>query len=185
MSDHVDWLITVDPHLHRYGSLGEIYGVPTRIVHAAPALAEWISANVERPLVVGPDAESRQWVQDVAARAGAPFVVLAKTRHGDREVDVSAPDVDVCRAYRGCTPVVVDDIVSSAATMVEAVGRLQAAGLGRPVCVGVHAVLAPGAERAILDAGARAVVTTTSIAHPTNAIDLGPLLSPALRERVS
>lgn len=185
VSGHVDWLVTVDPHLHRYNSLAEIYGVPTSVVHAAPALAEWIGAHVDRPLVVGPDAESQQWVQDVAARAGAPFVVLAKIRHGDRHVDVSAPDVDACRAHRGCTPVVLDDIVSSARTMVEAVGRLRAAGLGPPVCVGVHAVLAPGTEQAILDAGARAVVTTTSIAHPTNAIDLGPLLSSALRERVS
>ena len=42
VSGHVDWLVTVDPHLHRYNSLAEIYGVPTSVVHAAPALAEWI-----------------------------------------------------------------------------------------------------------------------------------------------
>src|SRR5215831_4706490 len=29
LSGHFDWLVTVDPHLHRYGSLAEIYRIPT------------------------------------------------------------------------------------------------------------------------------------------------------------
>ena len=53
-----------------------------------------------------------QWVQDVADRAGAPCVVLAKTRRGDREVEVSMPDVVSYSAHRDRTPVVIDDIVS-------------------------------------------------------------------------
>jgi ribose-phosphate pyrophosphokinase len=182
LSGHLDWLVTVDPHLHRYSSLAEIYNVPATVVHAAPALADWITANVERPLVVGPDEESRQWVQDVAGRIGAPCVVLAKTRRGDRQVEVSVPDVG---GHRDRTPIVIDDIVSSARTMVEAVGQLRAAGLGPPVCIGVHAVLAPGAEQAVLEAGARALVTTTTVRHPTNAIDIASLIVPALRAYVS
>ena len=79
-------------------------------MHAAPALAEWVARHVDRPLVVGPDDESAQWVKDVA----------------DRAVDVSAPDVS---AYRDRTPVVVDDIVSSAQTMVATVTQLVAAQL--------------------------------------------------------
>jgi ribose-phosphate pyrophosphokinase len=31
LSDAFDWLVTVDPHLHRYGSLVEIYRIPTRV----------------------------------------------------------------------------------------------------------------------------------------------------------
>ena len=30
LSNAFDWLVTVDPHLHRYGSLSEIYRIPTR-----------------------------------------------------------------------------------------------------------------------------------------------------------
>jgi len=173
LSRYVDWLVTMDPHLHRYHSLGELYGVPNRIVHAAPALAGWIAAHVDRPVVVGPDEESAQWVQDVADRAHAPCVVMRKTRHGDRDVEVSAPDV---RAYHTHTPVVVDDIVSSARTMVETVKQLAGAGLRAPVCLGVHALFSTGAEQALRQAGAAQIVTTNSVLHATNRIDIVPML---------
>ena len=179
LSRYVDWLVTVDPHLHRYHSLSEIYAVPNRIVHAAPALADWIRSQVDRPVLVGPDEESAQWVADVGERAGAPYLALRKVRHGDRAVEVSPPDVD---AHRHRTPVVVDDIVSSARTMIETVKHLLAAGLRPPVCVGVHALFSEHAEEALRAAGAARIVTTSSVSHPTNAIDIVPLLVPAVRE---
>jgi ribose-phosphate pyrophosphokinase len=178
LSTYVDWLVTVDPHLHRYRSLDEIYRVPSRVVHAAPALAAWIASHVERPLLVGPDVESGQWVSDVAALAKAPFALLRKTRLGDRAVDVSAPDLT---AHRDRTPVVVDDIVSSARTMIAAVGALVRAGLRAPVCVAVHALFAGDAESALRAAGAAQIVTTTTVAHATSRIDVAPLIVDAIR----
>jgi len=71
LSDSFDWLATVDPHLHRYSSLSEIYRIPTKVVHAAPLISEWIRKNVETPLIIGPDSESEQWVSAVAKEAGA------------------------------------------------------------------------------------------------------------------
>jgi ribose-phosphate pyrophosphokinase len=179
LSRYMDWLVTVDPHLHRYRALDQIYTVPNRVVHAAPAVADWIATHVDRPLVVGPDEESVQWVADISSRIRAPYVVMKKTRRGDRAVDVSMPNVG---AHRTATPVVVDDIVSSAQTMVAAVQHLVAAGLRAPVCVGVHALFAAPAEDALHLAGAAQIVTTTSIPHATNAIDIMPLLVPAIRE---
>ncbi|MEN1727122.1 MAG: ribose-phosphate pyrophosphokinase-like domain-containing protein, partial [Pseudomonadota bacterium] len=38
LSAHLDWLVTVDPHLHRYKSLDEIYTLDSEVVAAAPAL---------------------------------------------------------------------------------------------------------------------------------------------------
>ena len=182
LSHYVDWVVTVDPHLHRYHSLGQIYAVPNRVVHAAPALAEWIGSQVERPVIVGPDEESEQWVAEVAKLAGAPYLVLQKVRHGDRTVDVSLPHAD---AYHDHTPVVVDDIVASARTMIETVQHLVTAGLRAPVCIGVHALMSEHAEHALRAAGAARIVTTTSVPHATNAIDIVPLLVPAVREFAS
>jgi len=179
LSGYADWLVTIDPHLHRYRALSDIYGVPNRVVHAAPALAAWIAAHVDRPVLIGPDAESAQWVTDVADRVGAPSVVMRKTRRSDRVVEVSAPDME---AYRQHTAVVVDDVVSSAQTMVETVKRLVAAGLRAPVCVAVHALFSETAEQALLDAGAGRIATTTSVPHATNVIDVVPLMISAIRE---
>ncbi len=174
LCDCVDGLVTIDPHLHRYRALSDIYRVPTRVVHAAEALACWIAGHVSLPLIVGPDAESEQWVRDVAERTACPWIVLEKTRRGDRDVEVSAPRAD---AWPGRTPVVVDDIISTARTMVAAVERLRTAGYPPPVCVGVHAVFAGDAWAALKAAGAADIVTADSIRHPTNRIEILPALA--------
>jgi len=178
LSDLFDGVVTVDPHLHRYRKLGEVYRVPTRIVHAAPALARWIVTNVDRPLLIGPDSESEQWVSEVARFAAAPHAVLSKTRRGDRDVAIELPPLG---AWRGRTPVLVDDIISTARTMIEASRRLREAGCAAPVCLGVHAVFAGQAYEDLLSHGVAAVVTTDSVAHPTNRIELGADVGEAVR----
>src|SRR6266508_3440828 len=57
LSKAFDWLVTVDPHLHRYGALGEIYTIPTRIIHAAPLSYDGVKQNVPDPLIIGPDSD--------------------------------------------------------------------------------------------------------------------------------
>jgi ribose-phosphate pyrophosphokinase len=169
LSRAFDWLVTVDPHLHRRTSLGEIYTIPCEVVHAAPRVAAWIREHVRQPLLIGPDAESAQWVAAVAGAAGAPSIVLEKVRRGDRDVSVSVPDVD---RWRGHTPVLVDDIVSTAKTMIETVGHLRRLELAAPVCIAVHAVFATGAYGELLATGAERVVSCDTILHPSNEISL-------------
>ena len=101
ISQCVDWLVTVDPHLHRIADLSQVYSVPSRVVHAAGSVAQWIRAHVREPLLIGPDEESAQWVGAVAKDAHAPFVVLSKVRRGDRDVEVSVPDLDIAIAHAG------------------------------------------------------------------------------------
>jgi ribose-phosphate pyrophosphokinase len=181
VSSTVDWLVTVDPHLHRLPSLDGIYTIPTTIARAAPAIAAWIAAEVERPVLVGPDAESVHWVQAVAARCGAPFVILEKTRRGDRDVSISAPD----GAWNGHTPVLIDDIVSTGRTMIEATRQLRAAGSAPPICVAIHAVFADALSEALSAAGARGIVTCDTIPHATNQIAIAESLAVAVRERLA
>jgi len=174
LSRAIDWLVTVDPHLHRRAALGEIYDVPCEALHAAPLLAGWIAGEVARPLLIGPDSESEQWVASVARAADAPCVVLEKTRRGDREVEVSVPEVEKWRTH---TPVLVDDIVSTARTMIETVRHLRGAGMKPPVCVAIHAVFADDAYRDLCAAGAARVVSANTIPHASNGIDVTPLLA--------
>lgn len=178
LSQHFDSLITVDPHLHRHKAMKEIYTIPAHIIHAADAIAEWIKDTVKNPVLIGPDEESHQWVSDVAARAGAPYTILTKTRHGDRHVEVSVPDID---HYKDHTPVLVDDIISTARTMIETVKHLKAVGMNPPVCIGVHAVFAGDGYEALKAAGAVNIVTCNTILHPSNEIDLSRLLAACLQ----
>jgi ribose-phosphate pyrophosphokinase len=178
LSEAFDWLVTVDPHLHRYGSLAEIYTIPTRVVHAAPLISQWIKSNVANPLIIGPDSESEQWVSAVAAEAGAPYCVLEKVRHGDRNVEITLKDLD---RWSGRAPVLVDDIISSGRTMIEAVKLLIARGWPQPICIAVHGLFADGSDALLQQAGAR-VVTSNSVPHPSNALDTGGILATAVKE---
>ncbi|CAJ0793648.1 Phosphoribosyl pyrophosphate synthase [Ralstonia mannitolilytica] len=168
LTRYFDWLVTVDPHLHRIPDLSDIYGTPATAVQAAHAVAAWVQAHVDRPLLVGPDEESRQWVEHIAGLCSGSWTVLRKTRHNAWDVEVTAFESDV-RADR--TPVLIDDIISTGHTMIAAAHRLLEAGLPRPLCVAVHAVFATDAYSE-LSAVAADVVTCDTIAHPSNRVEL-------------
>jgi ribose-phosphate pyrophosphokinase len=175
LSAAVDWLVTVDPHLHRLSSLAEVYSIPTRVASSAAAIATWIRAHVERPVLIGPDLESQQWVTAVADACDAPFAVLEKTRRGDRDVSVTG----LGAAWAGHTPVVIDDIISTGRTMLEATKQVRAAGAAPAICIGIHAVFADSVQQDLLAAGASRVITCNTIAHASNAICVGPALASA------
>lgn len=178
LSETLDWLVTVDPHLHRHHSLDEIFSIPAVALHAAPYLASWIKDNVPEPVLIGPDSESEQWVAAVASGAGAPYVVLDKVRNGDRDVEVSVPDLG---KDAGRTPVLVDDIISTGRTMIAGIRHLTTTGHRPPVCVGVHAVFAGDAYAALHAAGAAKIVTCNTIPHESNAIDVAAPIAEGVR----
>ncbi len=173
LSRHFNWLITIDPHLHRRYSMSEIYTIPTYVLHATTPIANWIKANVSDPIIIGPDMESEQWVAEVAKGAQAPFIVLEKTRKGDREVEVSLPKID---EYKTRTPILVDDIISTGKTMIETVKHLNHLKMKSPICIGVHAVFSGEAYSDLLNAGVEKVVTCNTIKHQSNMIDISDLV---------
>jgi len=121
LSKQVDWLITIDPHLHRHKSLDEIYSIPSKAIHASDTIAAWIKNNVQNPLLIGPDSESEQWVSKVAADAEAPFIVLKKLRLGDMKVEISKPDIE---KYSDHIPVLIVRRIHAAETLGQVRGCL-------------------------------------------------------------
>jgi ribose-phosphate pyrophosphokinase len=182
ISQYFDWLITVDPHLHRYHDLNEIYSIPTTVIHAAPEISQWIELHIKKPVLIGPDAESEQWVSEVAKKASAPYFILEKIRRGDRDVKVSLPELD---AYRHHTPVLVDDIISTAGTMLETIKHLKEAQMRAPVCISIHAVFSNNTYSSLLQKGVEQVVTCNTISHPSNKIDLSAIMVDVIKKYIT
>jgi ribose-phosphate pyrophosphokinase len=173
LNEYFDKGMTIDPHLHRYEKMSEIYKFPFKVLHAGDIIAKWIKENIKKPVLIGPDSESKQWVSHVAKVAEAPFMVLNKVRTGDRDVEVSVPEIEKYRKY---TPVLVDDIISTARTMIEVVRHLNEAGMNRTVCIGIHAVFAGDGYEALKNAKVADVVTCNTIPHKTNKIDISDVI---------
>ncbi|GHN02681.1 phosphoribosylpyrophosphate synthetase [Cytophagales bacterium WSM2-2] len=178
LSSFVDRLITIDPHLHRHHAMEEIYSIPCTVLHAADHISKWIKLNVSNPVLIGPDSESEQWVSSVAKNADAPFIIFEKERLGDREVKISD---SLVRTYKNFTPVLVDDIISTAQTMIESISHLKKNGF-KPVCIGVHGIFCDESYQQLMSAGSLHVVTCNTILHPTNQIDINELFVKSLQE---
>lgn len=176
ISREFDSLTTVDPHLHRYWSLDEVYSIPTAVVRTSELIGAWIRENVSSPVVVGPDAESAQWVEAIASSAGCPWSTFEKVRHGDRSVRLVPPNAS---EFRGLTPVLVDDIISSGATMIGAARILQAQKWEAPYCIAVHALF-DATTATHLKALTRALLTTDTIANEFSHFRVAPLIAEQL-----
>lgn len=180
LGDHLDWLVTVDPHLHRYHAMAEVYDIPAQALHAAPLLSGWC-ATLGDAFLVGPDAESEQWVAALAATADMPYIIGNKIRHGDRDVEITLPDT---AHLAGKVPVLVDDVISSGQTACVALKALGSRGFTGMQVACVHALLAEGAEAALQQSGMKQLVSVNTIVHSSNCIDAGGLIAVAVKQQL-
>jgi ribose-phosphate pyrophosphokinase len=178
ISSFADQLITVDPHLHRTRSLSEIYSIPSKVLHASQLISAYIKQKIKNPLLIGPDSESEQWVSEVAQYNEAPFIILQKERLSSKEVKITFPQLS---NYTDKTPVLVDDIISTARTMIEAVKHLHLSKMKPAVCIGVHAVFADNAFEDLKKEGPAEIVTCNTILHETNKIDISSMIISTLQ----
>ena len=177
ISTYFDHLITIDPHLHRWHTLNDIYSIPTTLLHANQLIENWINQHVLNPVLIGPDAESAQWVEEIAKKTHNPFLILQKTRTGDRLVNISVPNIE---NYQNSTPVLIDDIISTAMTMIGTVKHLKSLKMNPPVCIGVHAVFIGNAYNDLLATSVRNVLTCNTILHQSNILDVSDIIINAL-----
>lgn len=175
---YVDRFLTIDAHLHRTSHLDAVLGVPCRNLTASAEIGKEVG-KLATPVVVGPDAESAQWASAVADAAGCEWTVGTKTRYGDRRVrfDIESPE-----RVRGHTAVLVDDIVSTGNTIIEAAKALAR---HKPKAIHlycVHGLFVEDAERRIRRAGVKAITSSNTIPHPTNGIDIATVITESLRQ---
>ncbi len=179
LSSSVDRIITIDTHLHRYKSLREIFKISAQNLTANNILADYIQRKVKDPVIIGPDGESYQWAESIAQRINAEVTVLEKTRLSSRHVEVK---VKKQVPLKGRNVVIVDDIISTGHTMIEAAKEALKANAKSVVGIGVHGLFVENAIVKMKKAGFSSIVTTNTIENSTSAIDVSQLLLTELRK---
>lgn len=164
-----DDLLTIDAHLHRIGSLQEIFN-RTNTVHisAAQRLGEFLAAQKRDYLLLGPDEESLQWVRQVAEAGQFSYDTARKTRHGDYQVNIELPQLD----FSNHDIVLVDDVISSGGTMIEVARLLSDKGINSLHALVSHALYHEPTANKLFEAGIQTVWSSDSIPHSSNTVSL-------------
>ena len=169
----LDKIITIDPHLHRYKSLKDIFTISAIRLTADGVIADYVKEHFKNTVIIGPDWESYQWAEDIAQRVGCQATVLHKTRFSSKHVTVKVvKEVPI----KGKHAIIVDDIISTGHTIAEAAKEAQKRGAAKITAIGVHGLFVGNALSIMKKAGVTQVLTTNCIEHKTNKIDVAELL---------
>jgi ribose-phosphate pyrophosphokinase len=159
--------------------------MPLDHLTAVPLLAGAVARVIgESTIVVAPDLGAVKLARAYANRLHVPMAFVHKTRLNGEAVEAHAVIGDV----RGRLPLIVDDMLSTGATIEAAVGVLRAAGAVEPMSVAVTHALLVGRAREILQRLPLAnIVVTDSVsveAPASSHLDIcsvAPLLATAIQ----
>lgn len=170
-------VITVDPHLHRIQYLHQAVPADNAVSLSATGLmADYLRERVMNPVILGPDSEAIQWVKAVVQQDGWEHAVCNKTRHGDRDVDIALPDLDI----RDRHVVLVDDVCSSGQTLAVAAQMCLSNNAAQVDVLVTHALLSRESEQNLQRAGVSNIWSTDSVQHKSNVISLDKLLGESI-----
>lgn len=176
-----DRFICVEPHLHRTHQLDEVFpGRPATALSGAGVIAARLRAEgvSDDTVVIGPDEESEPLVRGVAEPLGLGWVVGRKVRRADRDVTVELP---AGTDLGGRRAVIVDDVISSGETIISCAAAVRAAGGAVTGVCTVHALFGAEAVRRFAETDVPPVQSGDGVPHPTNTLDLAPMIAAALR----
>jgi ribose-phosphate pyrophosphokinase len=178
-ADHFDALVTVDAHLHRIKQLSQ--AIPLQLalnLKATGVMGRFLHDNCQQPLLVGPDAESEQWVAAIAKEARLDYCIAQKYRLGDRDVDVRLPEYE----FAGRDIVLIDDVASTGHTLEKAATELVHRATASVSVLVTHALFVDDACPRLEQAGVKNIWSCDSIPHPSNCLSLAPMLATGLRQ---
>jgi len=179
----VDRVLTLDLHA---GQIQGFFDIPTDNLFAAPTLARDIKEHLDggNRMVVSPDVGGVVRARALAKRIDAQLAIVDKRRERPGESEVMNIIGDV--SGRSC--ILVDDIVDSGGTLVNAADALLAKGAKEVYAYITHGVLSGGAVARIAGSRLKELVITDSImpteavkvAHNIRVISIAPLMGEAI-----
>ena len=160
-------VITVNIHSERAAS----YFRKLRNLDAMPLIGEMFR-NTD-VLMISPDKGSKDRVKVAAETANCEWDYLEKTRIDATTVEIAPKSLDV----EGRDVIIVDDIISTGGTVVEASRKLYKLGARSVTAVCVHAVLADYAAIKLFNAGIRDIIATDTIECAFSRISVARLVA--------
>jgi ribose-phosphate pyrophosphokinase len=168
-------LITLDIHEQR---CIHDFPIPTKNLTAMSMLGRYLRrAGLKKPLIIGGDEGSEERAKLVAKELGAPHDYLVKRRVSPTKVVMVPKSLNA----KGCDAVIVDDIISTGGTILEAARILKRQGALRIYAVCTHGVFAEEVLQRLRKGGIKKVIATDTVEGPVSVVSVSPLIARELR----
>jgi len=152
-----DRMLCIDLHA---GQIQGFFNIPVDNLYATPVLLEAIRMRFDGSLtIVSPDAGGVERSRAYAKRLGATLAIVDKRREGANVSKV----MNIIGDVKGQTCVIVDDIVDTAGTLVEAAKALTREGAASVSAAITHPVLSGPAIKRIAESPLKELVVTDTI----------------------
>jgi ribose-phosphate pyrophosphokinase len=178
INSKADTITTINAHF--FDDTGkQIYeGIEINNLSAFPLLGDYFKDKLERPILIAPDEGALGYVEKTARILNLDYDYLEKKRISDDEVEMKVRDIKIARK----DAILLDDIISTGGTMIEATNLLYTQGGARSVNIGVvHGVLVEGLEK--VSKVADEVICTNSIFREKfSKVSLSALISEFLKK---
>lgn len=163
-------------NLHEEG-ICNLFNMPAHNLSAMPALAEYLANCMDNPVILAPDRGALAFAREVADILGCDCDYLEKKRMSPEVVETKTKRLDVMKRE----VVIVDDIISTGGTIVNAIKMLKKNGASRIVVSCVHPVLVDDALLKIFAAGADELIGTDTLKSEVSVVSVAGLVADALK----
>ena len=167
------------------GQIQGFFDIPVDHLFAAPVMIDYLGKkDLTDPVVVAPDAGGVERARAIAKRIHAGLAIIDKRREG---TNVSV-FMHLIGDVKGRDVVIIDDMIDTGGTLIQAVEALKREGARRILACGVHAVLSGPAIARIEGSALEEVAVTNSIPlgpekriKKIAVLSVAPLLAEAIR----
>lgn len=177
-----DRVLTIDLHA---GQIQGFFDIPLDHLFAVNVFVEYFSKRkVKNLVVVSPDVGGIKMARAYAKRFSADLAVVDKRRIDDQKAEV----MNILGEVEGKNVVLVDDMIATAGSLVEAVAALKKAGAQDIYAAITHAVLSGPAIDRIKKSDLKELIVANTIPiskekeiKKLRVLSIGPLLAEAIR----
>nr|WP_295164436.1 ribose-phosphate diphosphokinase [uncultured Methanosphaera sp.] len=172
----VKHLISINLHEE---SICDLYDIPVDNLSAMPSIAEYIRNNHDdkKPVILAPDKGAENFAKEIAEILDTDYDYLEKVRLSPEVVKTKTKSISV----ENRSVIIVDDIISTGGTIVNAIDILKKQGAKKVDVVCVHPVLVGDAILKISAAGASSVKATNTLISEVASISVGKTIADHLK----
>ncbi len=158
-------------------NITEFFKIPVHNLSAMRPIANHIKETLNNPVIVAPDKGALGFAKEIAEILGCEYDYLEKTRLSPEVVETKPKNMDV----KGKEAVIIDDIISTGGTIVNAAKILKELGAIKVVVSCVHPVLVEDALLKIFAADVDDVIATDTLRSDVSVISVARLVADALK----